>query len=94
MRYLGDLAGGQVVASAWRRRGRRAGLDLYAFDDLASATAQGGASLVPYVRGYRAALDSIALEPRQASALVAEAVTAFELSTAVFEALEPLVPAG
>ena len=94
VRYLGDLAGGQVVASAWRRRGRRAGLDLYAFDDLASATTQGGASLVPYVRGYRAALDGIALETGQAAALVAEAVTAFELSTAVFEALEPLVPAG
>lgn len=90
VRYLGDLSGGQVIASAWRRRGLHDGLALYDFSDLETATGRGGASLVPYVRGYRASLDRIPADHEAVARLVDEAVASFQLTTAIFEALAPL----
>ena len=92
VRYLGDLSGGQVVAAAMTRRSGGdsvAGVSFYDFTSLLSPTSRGGSSLVPYVRGYRDALDGLALDEARTQAVAAEAVRSFQLTIDLFSALQP-----
>lgn len=79
-RYLGDLSGGQIVAT-WVGRHYRidAGRSFYDFSDLGK--------LKPYKDNYRAALDALPLSPSQRESLLAEAQFAFASNRAVFEDL-------
>ncbi|MBC6451667.1 biliverdin-producing heme oxygenase [Actinokineospora xionganensis] len=77
-RYLGDIAGGQVIRNRLRaQHGIRA--RFYDFDALGPA---------PVFRDkYRALLDSAPWSPAERADLISEAQVAFELNTAVFEEL-------
>ncbi|SDI05412.1 heme oxygenase [Actinokineospora alba] len=77
-RYLGDIAGGQVIRNRLRtQHGIRA--RFYDFDELGPA---------PVFRDkYRALLDSAPWSAAQRADLISEAQVAFELNTAVFEEL-------
>ncbi|RWZ64548.1 biliverdin-producing heme oxygenase [Labedella populi] len=80
-RYLGDLSGGQVMATMLRRHygATEQQLSFFRFDDLGP--------LVPYKRGYREALDAMELDATERKVLVAEARAAFDANTAVFDDL-------
>lgn len=77
-RYLGDIAGGQVIRNRLRaQHGIQA--RFYDFDELGPA---------PVFRDkYRALLDSAPWSAAERADLIAEAKVAFELNTAVFEEL-------
>jgi heme oxygenase len=81
-RYLGDLSGGQVMATMLRRHygATEEQLSFFRFDELGA--------LVPYKRGYRDALDAMELHAVERDVLVAEARAAFDANTAVFDDLE------
>lgn len=81
-RYLGDLSGGQVMATMLRRHygATEDQLSFFRFDELGP--------LVPYKRGYRDALDALDLTAGERDALVAEARAAFDANTAVFDDLQ------
>ncbi|RUQ99067.1 heme oxygenase (biliverdin-producing) [Labedella endophytica] len=81
-RYLGDLSGGQVMATMLRRHygATEDQLSYFRFDALGP--------LVPYKRGYRDALDALDLTDAERDALVAEARAAFDANTAVFDDLQ------
>jgi heme oxygenase len=81
-RYLGDLSGGQVMATMLRRHygATEEQLSFFRFDDLGP--------LVPYKRGYRDALDALDLTAGERDVLVAEARAAFDANTAVFDDLQ------
>lgn len=79
VRYLGDLSGGQVILSGLTRTygpGSRRFTRFYAFDGIGK--------LKPFRGRYRQLLDQAPLTPDGRQAVIAEAITAFELNTAVF----------
>ena len=80
-RYLGDLSGGQVMATMLRRHYDATDdqLSFFRFDALGP--------LVPYKRGYRDALDALDLSNAERDGLVTEARAAFDANTAVFDDL-------
>ena len=82
-RYLGDLSGGQAIA---RLVARHYGatpdqLAFYRFD-------LAGDGVVRYKRGYRDAMNALALSPVEVDVLIAEVRESFRLNSAIFEALE------
>ncbi|QHC69166.1 biliverdin-producing heme oxygenase [Rathayibacter sp. VKM Ac-2801] len=81
-RYLGDLSGGQAIATMMTRHyGATAEqLAFFRFDGIPNA--------VHFKRVYRAQLDKLALAPGALDAMVAEARLAFALNAAVFDALD------
>ncbi|MDY0912836.1 biliverdin-producing heme oxygenase [Rathayibacter festucae] len=80
-RYLGDLSGGQAIATMMARHygATPEQLAFFRFDAIENA--------VHYKRAYRAQLDALALPPFALDAMVAEARLAFALNSAVFDAL-------
>lgn len=80
VRYLGDLSGGQVVATHVRRHyGLTDGLTFYDFTEVGKPK--------PYKDDYRAALDGLPLTSDQRGSVLAEAVEAFRANQAVFAEL-------
>jgi heme oxygenase len=76
VRYLGDLSGGQVIASLVRRHyGLAEGLSFYAFDDIRPK---------PYKDAYRRRLDEVAFNAAERARVVTHARAAFTLSREVF----------
>ena len=80
-RYLGDLSGGQVMATMLRRHYGAADdqLTFFRFDGIDN--------LVHYKRAYRSALDALDVDQVAVTALVAEAKRAFDYNAAIFDAL-------
>ena len=81
-RYLGDLSGGQAIA---RLVARHYGatpdqLAFYRFD-------LAGDGVVHYKRGYRDAMNALALSSVEVDVLIAEVRESFRLNSAIFEAL-------
>lgn len=81
-RYLGDLSGGQAIA---RLVARHYGatpdqLAFYRFD-------LAGDGVVHYKRGYRDAMNALALSPVEVDVLIAEVRESFRLNSTIFEAL-------
>ena len=81
-RYLGDLSGGQAIAALVARHygATPEQLGFYRFE-----VADDG--VVRYKRGYREAMNALALSPDEVDVLVAEVRTSFRMNSAVFEAL-------
>ena len=81
-RYLGDLSGGQAIARLVARHygATPEQLSFYRFD-----IAEDG--VVRYKRGYREAMNDLALAPEQVDLLIAEVRTSFRMNSAIFEAL-------
>lgn len=81
VRYLGDLAGGQVIARMLRDRYgiTQDGLNFYNFAEIGKVK--------PYRDGYREQIDALGLDEFQASWLVSSANEAFALNGAVFQDL-------
>jgi len=81
-RYLGDLSGGQAIAALVARHygATPEQLGFYRFE-----VADDG--VVRYKRGYREAMNALALSPDEVDMLVAEVRTSFRMNSAVFEAL-------
>lgn len=81
-RYLGDLSGGQAIARLVARHygATPEQLSFYRFE-----IAEDG--VVRYKRGYREAMNDLALAPEQVDALIAEVRTSFRMNSAIFEAL-------
>ena len=84
VRYLGDLAGGQVIA---RRVSEHYGvpaaaLNFYDFSELGK--------IKPFRDRYKAGLDGLALDSAQQESMMGEAVAAFRHNQAVFESLSEL----
>jgi len=80
-RYLGDLAGGQVIGRALERAyglGGR-GLAFYEFPRIGAP--------VPYRRLYRSRVDQLVLSTRDRSQVVDEVAVAFELNRMLFDSL-------
>lgn len=82
-RYLGDLSGGQAIAALVARHygATPEQLGFYRFE---VADDDG---VVRYKRGYREAMNALALSPHEVDVLVAEVRTSFRMNSAVFEAL-------
>ncbi|WP_461108532.1 biliverdin-producing heme oxygenase [Tessaracoccus terricola] len=82
VRYLGDLSGGQAIASLVARHYDVSpdGLGFYSFPEIGKLKA--------YKDHYRQALDGLVLDDATRSALLAAAVEAFTLNRAVFADLE------
>lgn len=78
VRYLGDIAGGQVIARMMTRH-YGIGPESLNFYDFAAI-----GKIKPYRDSYRASLDELSLSAEEAEAVVAEAVRAFGLNTALF----------
>ncbi|QGU06105.1 Heme oxygenase [Corynebacterium occultum] len=89
VRYLGDLAGGQVIARILNRSygiGEQ-GLSFYDFSGIGK--------IKPYRDDYRSRLDALELNGRQVAHLIAEANRAFALNQGAFRDLaEHYVPAS
>ncbi|MCD2442601.1 biliverdin-producing heme oxygenase [Agromyces sp. SYSU K20354] len=81
-RYLGDLSGGQAIAALVARHygATPDQLGFYRFD-----VADDG--VVRYKRGYRDAMNALALEPGEVDVLIAEVRASFHMNSAIFEAL-------
>lgn len=81
-RYLGDLSGGQAIARLVARHygATDEQLGFYRFDIAADG-------VVRYKRGYREAMNSLALSPEQVDALIDEVRTSFRMNGAIFDAL-------
>ncbi|WP_139416776.1 heme oxygenase (biliverdin-producing) [Agromyces laixinhei] len=81
-RYLGDLSGGQAIARLVARHygATPEQLSFYRFE-----IAEDG--VVRYKRGYREAMNDLALAPDQVDVLIAEVRTSFRMNGAIFEAL-------
>jgi heme oxygenase len=79
VRYLGDLSGGQILREAVARIAPDA-LAFYTFDRLAEPEQERHL--------FRARLDQLSLSPRDEALVVAEAVVAFELNTALLVAAD------
>lgn len=80
VRYLGDLSGGQIIATLVRRHyGLENGLSFYDFDIPKPKT---------YKDGYRAALDALPLSEADRESAVAAAVRAFDLNHRLFLELD------
>ncbi|AQS69888.1 heme oxygenase (biliverdin-producing) [Streptomyces pactum] len=87
-RYLGDLAGGQVVRDraerTWGFAKKGDGVRFYVFDGIGNPAA--------FKREYRALLDGIRADDLDKQRVVAECKRAFALNTAVFRALAEEFP--
>ena len=81
-RYLGDLSGGQAIAALVARHygATPEQLGFYRFE-----VADDG--VVRYKRGYREAMNALALSPDEVDVLVDEVRTSFRMNSAIFEAL-------
>jgi heme oxygenase len=81
-RYLGDLSGGQAIASLVARHygATPDQLGFYRFE-----IADDG--IVRYKRGYREAMNALALSPAEVDVLIDEVRTSFRMNSAIFEAL-------
>ena len=81
-RYLGDLSGGQAIAALVARHygATPEQLGFYRFE-----VADDG--VVRYKRGYREAMNALALSPDEVDVLIDEVRTSFRMNSAVFEAL-------
>lgn len=80
VRYLGDLSGGQIIATLVRRHyGLETGLTFYDFDIPKPKT---------YKDGYRAALDVLPLSEAERDSAVAAAIRAFDLNHRLFVELD------
>lgn len=82
VRYLGDLSGGQIIASLVRRHyGLETGLSFYDFD-------------IPkpkvFKDGYRAALDALPLSESDRESAISAAIRAFEINHRLFQELDTL----
>ena len=82
VRLLGDLSGGQAIASLVARHYAvpDAALTLYRFDGIDKAK--------PYKDAYRATLDALQLDAETQALVVREAIRTFRLNQAVFADLE------
>lgn len=82
VRYLGDIAGGQVIAKMMTRlyEIKPEALTFYDFSEIGK--------IKPYRDAYRDNLDQLDLTAEQTQVVIDEAVRAFELNTAVFRELE------
>ena len=82
-RYLGDLAGGQVIRGTaerlWGLPRRGAGVRFYVFDQIGSPSV--------FRRAYRRLLDELPLDDLEKQRVVEECRRAFALNTAVFRQL-------
>lgn len=80
-RYLGDLSGGQAIASLVMRNLRLPPtfMTFYAFDEIDDK--------VRYKEDYRQKLDTLNLSPAQQGIFIAEVQLAFEFNQKIFEAL-------
>lgn len=85
-RYLGDLAGGQVIGRMLQRHFDTdgAGVAFYDFERIPHAK--------PYRDGYRARLDALDLTSSERDLLVAEVRNAFRLNRALFAELAERLP--
>ena len=81
-RYLGDLSGGQAIAALVARHygATPDQLGFYRFE-----IADDG--IVRYKRGYREAMNALALSPDEVDVLIDEVRTSFRMNSAIFEAL-------
>lgn len=81
VRYLGDLSGGQVIATMMRRHYDvdPAALNFYAFPEIGK--------MKPYKDNYRSLLNQLDFDAEQRALALAEADVAFELNSAVFQDL-------
>jgi heme oxygenase len=81
-RYLGDLSGGQAIAALVSRHygATPDQLGSYRFE-------VAGDGVVRYKRGYREAMNALALSPTEVDVLIDEVRTSFRLNSAIFEAL-------
>jgi heme oxygenase len=82
-RYLGDLAGGQIIRDTaertWGFAHKGEGVRFYVFEGIPNPAA--------FKRHYRALLDAIRADEREKQRIVAECRRAYALNTAVFQAL-------
>lgn len=82
-RYLGDLAGGQVIRSTaerlWGLPRRGAGVRFYVFDEIGSPSV--------FRRTYRRLLDELPVDDLEKQRVVEECQRAFAMNTAVFRQL-------
>lgn len=80
-RYLGDLSGGQIIATMVARHygASEEQTNFYRFENVGK--------LVQYKRGYRETLDGLDLTADEVADLVAESKQAFALNGALFDAL-------
>ncbi|GAA5214902.1 biliverdin-producing heme oxygenase [Streptomyces thinghirensis] len=87
-RYLGDLAGGQVVRDkaerTWGFAKKGDGVRFYVFEEITNPAA--------FKREYRGLLDGIRADELEKQRVVAECKRAFVLNTAVFQALAEEFP--
>ncbi|MFE0799011.1 heme oxygenase (biliverdin-producing) [Streptomyces sp. NPDC058812] len=87
-RYLGDLAGGQVVRDraerTWGFAKKGDGVRFYVFESITNPAA--------FKREYRALLDGIRADDLEKQRVVAECKRAFDLNTAVFQDLAEEFP--
>jgi len=81
-RYLGDLSGGQAIAALVARHygATPEQLGFYRFEVAHDGVAR-------YKRGYREAMNALALSPDEVDVLVTEVRTSFRMNSAIFEAL-------
>lgn len=81
VRYLGDLSGGQIIASRLKNTLNLSeqGLNFYRFENIPKPKR--------YKDHYRTLLDSLPETPREYAYIVSEARRAYRLNTAVFNAL-------
>ncbi|WP_448852220.1 biliverdin-producing heme oxygenase [Corynebacterium sp. 335C] len=86
VRYLGDLAGGQVIGRMMKTHYElgEGGVDTYRFEDIPKVK--------PYRDDYRNTLDSLPELQENLDHLVEEARAAFRLNIALFNALGELHP--
>ncbi|MFD7403445.1 heme oxygenase (biliverdin-producing) [Streptomyces sp. NPDC059866] len=87
-RYLGDLAGGQVVRDraekTWGFDKKGDGVRFYVFDQISNPAA--------FKRGYRQLLDDVRADDLEKQRVIAECQRAFRLNMAVFQALSEEFP--
>lgn len=84
-RYLGDVSGGQVIASVMRRQhGAAASLGFYDFADLYAGPHHNPAA---FRRHYRSLLDGTPWTSDQRAELITESEIAFRHNRAIFDAL-------
>ncbi len=86
-RYLGDLSGGQAISRLVARHydATEDQLSFYRFDDIENH--------VHFKRHYREQLDALPLTEEESTAVVAEAIAAFEYNGALFSELNTAVAA-
>ncbi|WP_432042655.1 heme oxygenase (biliverdin-producing) [Streptomyces cadmiisoli] len=89
-RYLGELAGGQVVRSVaektWSLDRKGDGVRLYVFEGIGNPAA--------FRREYRALLDALPVDDLEKQRVVEECRTAFALNGLLFAELHALFPLG